>query len=180
MEREVTAKYPSITKVLPEEISFITAQELEDIYPNKTSKEREDAIAKEKKAVFIMGIGGLLESGEKHDGRAPDYDDWQLNGDIVLWNEILGRSFEISSMGIRVDEKSIVKQLGEAGAEDRMELAYHKNVMKNKLPLTIGGGIGQSRICMYFLQKAHVGEVQVSIWPQEMIDVCREYNMILL
>ena len=180
LEADVCSKYSSIKPVLPKEIFFITTQDLEDKYPDLSGKEREDAISKEKKAVFIMKIGGLLESGVKHDGRAPDYDDWTLNGDIILWNEILGKSFEVSSMGVRVDEVALAKQLEEADAIDRSELEFHKSILEQKLPLTIGGGIGQSRICMYFLQKAHVGEVQVSIWPQEMIDVCKECNMILL
>ncbi len=150
------------------------------MYPGLTPKQREDAITKEKKAVFISKIGGILKSGIKHDGRAPDYDDWKLNGDIVLWNDLLDRAFEVSSMGVRVDEATLLSQLDEADAKERLELEYHRNIIDNELPLTIGGGIGQSRICMYFLKKAHIGEVQVAIWPQEMIDVCMEHNMFLL
>ena len=145
-----------------------------------TAKEREDAIAKEKRAVFIMKIGGQLKSGERHDGRAPDYDDWELNGDIILWNDILGRAFEISSMGIRVDEEAMARQLKLANAEERKELQFHKMILEGKLPYTIGGGIGQSRLCMYFLRRAHIGEVQVSIWPEDMIETCREHNITLL
>ena len=145
-----------------------------------TGKEREDAITKEKGAVFIMKIGGKLASGEKHDGRSPDYDDWELNGDIILWNEILDRSFEISSMGIRVDADAMMRQLKEAGCEDRAELTYQKAVLEDRLPYTIGGGIGQSRLCMFFLRKAHIGEVQASVWPDEMIEICEQNNIHLL
>ncbi len=176
----VNRLYKDLRTSLPNEIFFITTQELADMYPDKTPKEREDAITKEKKAVFIMKIGGKLRSGEKHDGRAPDYDDWELNGDIILWNEILQQAFEISSMGIRVDETAMEKQLKEAGAEDRRELAFHKMILDKKLPYTIGGGIGQSRLCMYFLRKAHIGEVQAAIWPEDMIKECSEHNIFLL
>ena len=161
-------------------MTFITSQELEDMYPELTPKEREDKIAEEKRAVFIMKIGGLLKSGIKHDGRAPDYDDWELNGDIVLWNDVLGISYEISSMGIRVDEESMVKQLKLANAEDRAELPFHKAIINKELPYSIGGGIGQSRLCMFFLRKAHIGEVQVSVWPEDMVQECRENNIFLL
>ncbi len=180
LEAHVCAQFTSIEPSLPSEIFFVTTQELEDMYPGLTPKQREDAITKEKKAVFISKIGGVLKSGIKHDGRAPDYDDWKLNGDIVLWNELLDRSFEVSSMGIRVDEATLLSQLEEADAKDRLELDFHRNIIDNELPLTIGGGIGQSRICMYFLKKAHIGEVQVSIWSEEMIKVCKENNMFLL
>lgn len=176
----VNRLYRELRTSLPNEIFFITTQELEDLYPDKTPKEREDAITREKRAVFIMKIGGKLKSGEKHDGRAPDYDDWELNGDIILWNEILEQAFEISSMGIRVDETAMEKQLKEAGAEDRKELDFHKMILDKKLPYTIGGGIGQSRLCMYFLRKAHIGEVQASIWPEDMIKECGEHNIFLL
>jgi len=172
--------YPQIGKFLPEGIFFITTQELEDLYPSLTPKEREDAICKEKLAVFIMQIGGALVSGEKHDGRAPDYDDWSLNGDIVFWNPVLERSFELSSMGIRVDEIALREQLKLAGCEERRSLEFHSLLLEGKLPYTVGGGIGQSRICMYFLNKAHIGEVQASIWPVEMINDCMEENIILL
>ncbi|MDY4077627.1 MAG: aspartate--ammonia ligase [Clostridium sp.] len=167
-------------KFLPEEIFFITTQELEDKYPNLTPKEREDAICKEHKAVFIMQIGDVLNSGEKHDGRAPDYDDWSLNGDIVFWYPVLERAFEVSSMGIRVDEKALEEQLKKAGCEERKELDFHKNLLEGKLPYTIGGGIGQSRMCMYFLRKAHIGEVQASVWDEKNKKFCEEYGIRLL
>lgn len=167
-------------KLLPEEIYFITTQELEDRYPNLTPKEREDKIAEEKRAVFIMKIGGSLRSGMKHDGRSPDYDDWELNGDIILWNPVLNRAFEISSMGIRVDEAALEKQLRLAGCEDRKTLEYHRMLLSGKLPYTIGGGIGQSRMCMFFLKKAHIGEVQAGVWPEEMVEQCTNANILLL
>lgn len=176
----ITSLYPDLDKLLPSEITIITAQQLENMYPNLTPEQREDAIAKEKKAVFIMQIGDTLESGIKHGGRAPDYDDWSLNGDIVFWNPIHGRALELSSMGIRVDEEALERQLALAGCEERKELEYHRMLLEKKLPYTIGGGIGQSRICMYFLQKAHVGEVQASIWPDKMIETCAKHNIILL
>ncbi len=176
----VNRLYKDIQTELPNEITFITTQELEDRWPDKTPKEREDLIAKEKRAVFIMKIGGALKSGEKHDGRAPDYDDWELNGDIILWNEILDRAFEISSMGIRVDEDAMARQLALADAEERKTLPFHKSVLNGTLPYSIGGGIGQSRLCMYFLRKAHIGEVQVSIWPNEMISKCEAAGIYLL
>jgi aspartate--ammonia ligase len=172
--------FPAIEKFLPEEIFFITTQELEDLYPSLTPKEREDAICKEKLAVFIMQIGGALESGEKHDGRAPDYDDWALNGDIVFWYPLLEKAFELSSMGIRVDEVALSEQLKKADCEDRLSFEFHRLLMEGKLPYTIGGGIGQSRICMYLLNKAHIGEVHASVWPDEMISDCMEENIILL
>ena len=167
-------------KFLPDEIFFITTQELEDKYPNLTPKEREDAICKEHKAVFIMKIGDLLNSGEKHDGRAPDYDDWSLNGDIIFWYPVLERAFEVSSMGIRVDEKALEEQLKKAGCEERKELDFHKNLLEGKLPYTIGGGIGQSRMCMYFLRKAHIGEVQASVWDEKNKKFCEKYGITLL
>ncbi len=176
----VNHEYPSIKTELPEDIFFITTQELENMYPEMTPKERENAITMEKKAVFIKNIGGILESGIRHDGRAPDYDDWELNGDIVLWNEILGMAFEISSMGIRVDEQSMETQLEIAGASGRKTLEFHRKILHKELPYSIGGGIGQSRLCMYFLRKAHIGEVQVGIWPDEMIEECRKNNIYLL
>lgn len=179
-EKYITGLYKDLTPFLPEEIYFVTAQELEDCYPDKTPKEREDLICKEKKAVFISKIGGLLKSGEKHDGRAPDYDDWELNGDIVFWNPILDRGFELSSMGIRVSEETLAKQLELAGCSERKEKPFHKMLLEKKLPYTVGGGIGQSRICMFFLQKAHIGEVQASIWPDEMIQICAENGIDLL
>lgn len=172
--------YPDYEELLPEEIFFITSQELEDMYPDKTSKERENAIAKEKGAVFVMGIGDKLKSGERHDGRSPDYDDWSLNGDILFWYPVLDMALELSSMGIRVDKEALMKQLKISGCEDRLQLDYHKMLMEDQLPLTIGGGIGQSRICMFFLRAAHIGEVQSSIWPEEMISICEEHSIALL
>lgn len=169
-ESYIYSQYPSIKPVLPEEITFITTQELEDLYPDLTSKERETAIAKDKKAVFIMKIGGKLLSGEKHDGRAPDYDDWDLNGDIVFWFPTLEIGLELSSMGIRVDEKTLQSQLEHEECLDRLSMPFHNMLVKGELPQTVGGGIGQSRICMFFLQKAHIGEVQASIWSEEMIE----------
>ena len=176
----VNRLYRDLRTDLPNEIFFVTSQELEDMYPDMTPKEREDAIAEEKRAVFIQKIGGKLKSGEKHDGRAPDYDDWELNGDIILWNDVLGRAFEISSMGIRVDEDAMDRQLAEACADERRSMESHRMILEKKLPYTIGGGIGQSRLCMYFLRKAHIGEVQASIWPDDMIDECRKNNIFLL
>ncbi|NLF46752.1 MAG: aspartate--ammonia ligase [Clostridiales bacterium] len=176
----VNRHYPEIKTVMPNEIFFITSQQLEDMYPGKTPKEREDAIAEEKKAVFIKKIGGKLRSGKKHDGRAPDYDDWELNGDIILWNDILKTAYEISSMGIRVDEEAMARQLKEEGAAERAELPFHRAILKGQLPYTIGGGIGQSRLCMFFLRKAHIGEVQVSVWPEEMMEECSKNNIFLL
>ncbi len=179
-EEHVFEAYPHIPKTLPEDIFFITTQELEDMYPNLSPKEREEAICRDKKAVFVMKIGGILKSGIKHDGRAPDYDDWTLNGDILLWYPLLETAFEISSMGIRVDEDSLMHQLKEAGCEERTKLKYHMDLLEKKLPYTVGGGIGQSRLCMYFLKKAHIGEVQSSVWPDSMVDACESANIYLL
>lgn len=176
----VNRLYRDIQTELPNEITFVTTQELEDRWPDKTPKERENLIAEEKIAVFIQKIGGALKSGEKHDGRAPDYDDWELNGDIILWNEVLGMAFEISSMGIRVDEEAMERQLEISGKEDRKDLPFHKAILNRELPYSIGGGIGQSRLCMFFLRKAHIGEVQVSVWPEDMDSKCREHNIFLL
>lgn len=176
----VNRLYRNIQTEIPNEIFFVTTQELEDMYPKLTPKEREDAVTKEHGAVFIMKIGGRLASGQKHDGRSPDYDDWELNGDIILWNEVLDRAFEISSMGIRVDAEAMRKQLEEAGCPERAELTFQKAILNDELPYTIGGGIGQSRLCMFFLRKAHIGEVQASVWPQEMIDTCAEHKIYLL
>ncbi|MEA4849558.1 MAG: aspartate--ammonia ligase [Clostridiaceae bacterium] len=179
-EDEVCRAFPSLERYLPDEITFITTQELEDMYPELDPKGREDSILKEKKAVFIMKIGGVLKSGIKHDGRAPDYDDWELNGDILFWYPVLDKAFEVSSMGIRVDEEALVKQLKIAGCEDRLELPFHSDLLEKRLPYTVGGGIGQSRICMFYLGKAHVGEVQSSLWPEDMAEDCREHNIQLL
>lgn len=180
MEHEVWYKYPQAVNHLPEDIFFIASQELLDLYPNLSPKERENKICQEKGCVFVMQIGDELSNGDKHDGRAPDYDDWKLNGDILFWYEPLQCALEISSMGIRVDETSLVEQLEKAGCTDRMNLPYHKAVAAAALPYTIGGGIGQSRLCMLLLKKAHIGEVQASIWPREMRAACAEHNIPLL
>lgn len=180
MQHEVWYKYPNAVKQLPDDIFFITTQELEDLYPDCTAKERENLITKEHGCVFLMKIGDKLASGKPHDGRAPDYDDWQLNGDILFWFENLQCALEISSMGIRVDEVSLAEQLKKAGCEERRELPYHQMLLNGELPYTIGGGIGQSRLCMLLLDRAHVGEVQASIWPKEMKETCKEHKIFLL
>ncbi|WP_124068182.1 aspartate--ammonia ligase [Clostridium sp. E02] len=180
MEHEVWYQYPQAVNHLPDKIAFITTQELEDRYPDRTPKERENQIAKEYGCVFLMKIGEKLKGGEPHDGRAPDYDDWQLNGDILFWFEPLNCALEISSMGIRVDEISLAKQLKIAGCEDRSQLPYHRMLLNGELPCTIGGGIGQSRLCMLLLNRVHVGEVQASLWPEEMREECRKHKIILL
>ena len=172
--------FPSLRIKLDREVYFVTTQELEDRWPDKTPKEREHAICAEHHTVFLMQIGGKLRSGEKHDGRAPDYDDWTLNGDILMWNPILERSFEISSMGIRVDEESMARQLKLAGCEERAELPFHKMLLNGELPQTIGGGIGQSRLCMLMIGNCHIGEVQASIWDAETMKQCEEAGIILL
>ena len=178
--RTACYEFPGIDFPLADEITFITTQELEDLYPSLSPKERENAICKEKKAVFIMQIGDRLKSGIRHDGRAPDYDDWALNGDILVWNEVLQIGFEISSMGIRVSEQSLREQLDKAGCPERAELAFHKALLEGRLPYTIGGGIGQSRLCMLMLRQAHIGEAQASVWPPEMVESCRRHNLSLL
>lgn len=181
--------YSQIKPFLPEKISFVHSEELLKMYPGMSAKEREDAICKERGAVFVIGIGGKLSDGKKHDGRAPDYDDWStvaedgsigLNGDILIWYPVLGRSFELSSMGIRVDKDALVRQLQIEGKEERLQLYFHKKLMADELPLSIGGGIGQSRLCMVLLHKAHIGEIQASIWPEEMRNQCRELGMALI
>ncbi|MGN0585668.1 MAG: aspartate--ammonia ligase [Oscillospiraceae bacterium] len=179
-KRKVSLRYPQLDKSICDEPFFITTQELEDMYPDKTPKERERLITKEHKTVFMMQIGCKLKSGIRHDGRAPDYDDWSLNGDLLLWNETLDNALEISSMGIRVDADSLDRQLKELNAEDRKQYDYHKMIANDTLPLTIGGGIGQSRLCMHLLEKAHIGEVQSSLWPEEMSAKCAENGIILL
>ena len=179
-ERHMAERYEYIQRILPEQIFFITSQELEDLYPNCTPKEREYNIARAKGAVFIMQIGDVLRSGQKHDGRAPDYDDWKLNGDIIVYYPVLDCALELSSMGIRVDEQSLAEQLKKAGCEERAELPFQRALLAGQLPYTIGGGIGQSRICMFFLRRAHIGEVQASIWPQETMDAARERGIELL
>ena len=179
-KRQVTLRYPDIKNPVNEDVYFITSQELEDRYPGKTAKERERLITKEYKTVFLMQIGKMLKSGEPHDGRAPDYDDCELNGDIIFWDDVIDDSLEISSMGIRVDAESLARQLKVANAEDRMQYKYHKMIADGTLPLTIGGGIGQSRLCMFLLEKAHICEVQASVWPEEMIEICEKNGMHLL
>ena len=179
-EKYMAIRYDYIEEILPKDIFFITTQELLELYPDLSPKEREDQIAKEKGAVFLMQIGGKLSSGEPHDGRAPDYDDWNLNGDIIVWYPVLNHALELSSMGIRVDEESLWQQLKLAGCECRAELPFQKAILEKKLPYTIGGGIGQSRICMFFLRKAHIGEVQASIWDDETMEVCGDAGIILL
>ena len=181
MEHEVWYKFPNDVYHLPDKIHFITSQELEDKYPElEDAKDRENAICKELGCVFVMQIGDVLKSGKRHDGRAPDYDDWKLNGDILFWYEPLQCALELTSMGIRVDEDSMVEQLKKTGDEDRLKLQYHKMILNKELPYTIGGGIGQSRLCMLLLGKAHVGEVQASIWPDEMLKKCEENGIHIL
>jgi len=179
-ETYIAYEYEFIGKMLPEEIFFITSQELEDLYPDCTPKEREYRITKEKGAVFLMQVGGKLRSGKPHDGRAPDYDDWELNGDILVYYPVLDIALELSSMGIRVDEESLQRQLALAGCPERASLPFHSALLKGELPYTIGGGIGQSRMCMFFLRKAHIGEVQSSVWPEQMLEECREKGICLL
>jgi aspartate--ammonia ligase len=176
------AIYPQLEVVskIKRQVSFVTAQQLEDMYPDMTSKERENAYLKEHGTAFIMGIGAPLKSGKPHDGRAPDYDDWSLNGDIMVWDELLGCAFEVSSMGIRVDPAAMDKQLKMAGCDERRELPYHKALLNGELPLTIGGGIGQSRLSMLLLGKAHIGEVQASIWDDDTIKTCEKAGVVLL
>lgn len=177
---EVQKKYPVLDAYLPEKIEFVSTFELEEKYPDLTPKQRENAAAKEYGAVFVMQIGGRLKNGEKHDGRAPDYDDWSLNGDILVYNRVLDSAFELSSMGIRVDRESLLSQLKAENAEDRLKFEFHKLLVNGTLPLTMGGGIGQSRLCMLLLQKAHIGEVQVSIWPEREIEKCKKAGIRLL
>ncbi len=172
--------FPAINGFISPNVFFITAQELEDMYPDFSPKERENAICQEHGTVFLMQIGGALKSGKPHDGRAPDYDDWTLNGDLLIWYPLLERAIEISSMGIRVDEKALQSQLKTAHCEARASLPFHSMLLSGQLPYTIGGGIGQSRICMLLLQKAHIGEVQASAWPEEMIETCRAHGIPLL
>jgi len=188
-EFQVCEEFPEIKPYLPEEITFVHTEELLAMFPNKTPFERETELARKYGAIFVIGIGGELANGQKHDGRAPDYDDWTtetangfkgINGDIIIWNPVLERAFEISSMGIRVDKDALTKQLKIAGVEERKNLVFHKMLLNDEIPLSIGGGLGQSRICMYFLQKAHIGEVQSSIWPEEMIQQCEANNIFLM
>ena len=173
-------RFPQLETELCREVAFVTTQELEDLYPDYTAKQREDAFVKEHKTAFIMQIGGKLRSGKPHDGRAPDYDDWNLNGDIFFWNDVLGKAVEISSMGIRVDAESLDRQLTLSGCDDRRALPFHKMLLSDELPLTIGGGIGQSRLCMLMMGCAHIGEVQSSIWDAETVRVCEAAGVRLL
>lgn len=182
-------RYPALEPKLPEDITFLYADDLQEEYPQLSSKERENLVAKKYGAVFLIGIGGKLKDGSIHDGRAPDYDDWitetpgghcGLNGDLLVWNDVLGSAFELSSMGIRVSPESLRRQLQERNCMERSQLFFHKKLLKGELPLSCGGGIGQSRLCMYFLQKAHIGETQVSIWPDDMIQNCKNANIFLL
>lgn len=188
-EKKVFERFPHITPRLPEEITFIHSEDLLREYPDLSPLERESKAAKKYGAIFLIGIGAPLSNGEPHDGRAPDYDDWisenqdgynGLNGDILVWDSVLGRSFELSSMGIRVSPESLKRQLEERGCPERSELSFHKRLLNNELPYSIGGGIGQSRLCMFLLQKAHIGEVQASIWPEEQIEECRKAGIILM
>lgn len=179
-EKYMAIQYDYIEEILPHDIFFVTTQELADMFPDNTPKEREYYIAKAKGAVCIMKIGDVLENGERHDGRAPDYDDWSLNADIVVYYPVLDIALELSSMGIRVDKKALLSQLKKAGCEERNDLPFQKAIINEELPYTIGGGIGQSRICMFFLRKAHIGEVQSSLWPEDMIAQCEENGVQLL
>lgn len=179
-QEELCQTFPKIKQRLPPKISFITTQELEDRWPQLSPKEREDTITQKMGAVFLMQIGGTLHSGHPHDGRAPDYDDWNLNGDILVWSPVLERAVELSSMGIRVDADTLRHQLAIRGVEERATLPFHRKLLAGELPLTMGGGIGQSRICMLLLEKAHIGEVQASVWPREMRSACLDRGIKLL
>ena len=188
-ENKLYVEFPQIEPMLPEDIYFIHAEQLLQMYPDLSPKEREDAIVRKHKAVFLIGIGGVLSDGKPHDGRSADYDDWStpdengfggLNGDLLLWNPVLQCSFEISSMGIRVDAEVLKRQLEERGETWKSKLMYHKALLEGRLPLTIGGGIGQSRLCMYLLRKAHIGEIQSSIWPEQMREMCHEAGIDLV
>ena len=179
-EKYMAVQYDYIEEILPKDIFFITTQELLDMYPDCTPKEREYRITREKGAVFLMQVGKTLTNGERHDGRAPDYDDWELNGDILVYYPVLDIALELSSMGIRVDENALDRQLTEAGCDERRELPFQKAILNRELPYTIGGGIGQSRICMFFLRKAHIGEVHVSLWPKEITDAAEAHGLQLL
>ena len=188
MEREVYEIYPHITPILPETIRFIQSEALLKMYPSLAPRERETEAARKYGAIFVIGIGGKLSDGKKHDRRAPDYDDWTtpsdggykgLNGDIILWNPVLESAFEVSSMGIRVDKTALLRQLELEGCPERADLEFHKALLEDRIPLSIGGGIGQSRLCMFLLRCAHIGEVQASIWPEEMVETCRKHNIYL-
>ena len=179
-QASIATDYPALRSTLSRDVQFVTTQELEDMYPELSPKERENQFLKQHKTAFVMQIGDLLKSGIRHDGRAPDYDDWALNGDIVFWNDVLGCAFEVSSMGIRVDAQSMDEQLTKANCDDRRTLPFHRMLLNQELPLTIGGGIGQSRLCMLLLEKAHIGEVQVSVWDRDTINGCAKAGIELL
>jgi aspartate--ammonia ligase len=188
-EFHIASQHPAIRPVLPEQITFVSSEELYERYPNLHPRQREDRICKEHRAVFVIGIGAELPDGQPHDGRAPDYDDWTtpradggrgLNGDILLWNPVLGRAFEISSMGVRVDADALRRQLEIRGMQERAQLMFHRMLLADRLPQSIGGGIGQSRLCMFFLRAAHIGEVACGIWPQAMEEACQKAGIMLL
>jgi aspartate--ammonia ligase len=188
-EQFIHERYPQIKPLLPEEITFVHSEELQERYPKLTPRQREAALVKDRGAIFVIGIGGQLADGMIHDGRAPDYDDWTtpcnngyigLNGDIIIWNPVLNAAFEVSSMGIRVDKQTLLRQLKIRGCEERRKLLWHRRLLRDEMPLSIGGGLGQSRLCMYYLRKAHVGEVQASQWPDAMVRACRRRNVHLL
>lgn len=178
--KQVAKAFPTVDISVTKDVYFVTSQELEDMYPSLTPAQREQEITRQHKTVFVMQIGGLLKSGAKHDDRAPDYDDWKLNGDLLVWNDVLGEAMELSSMGIRVDADSLVYQLIAKGCDEKLKLPYHSDLVSGKLPYTIGGGIGQSRLCMFLLKKRHIGEVQVSVWPDDQLELCAEENITLL
>ena len=178
--KQVAKAFPTVDISVTKDVYFVTSQELEDMYPSLTPAQREQEITRQYKTVFVMQIGGLLKSGAKHDDRAPDYDDWKLNGDLLVWNDVLGEAMELSSMGIRVDADSLVYQLIAKGCDEKLKLPYHSDLVSGKLPYTIGGGIGQSRLCMFLLKKRHIGEVQVSVWPDDQLELCAEENITLL
>ena len=179
-EKYMSIRYDYIEEILPQDIFFITTGELEEMYPDSTPKEREYLIAKEKGALCLMQIGDVLGNGKPHDGRAPDYDDWALNADIIVYYPVLDIALELSSMGIRVDREALLSQLEKAGCQDRAQLPFHRAVLQEELPYTIGGGIGQSRICMFFLRKAHIGEVQCSLWPDQLLSEAEKKGLQLL
>lgn len=178
--KQVAKAFPTVDISVTKDVYFVTSQELEDMYPSLTPAQREQEITRQHKTVFVMQIGGLLKSGAKHDDRAPDYDDWKLNGDLLVWNDVLGEAMELSSMGIRVDADSLVYQLIAKGCDEKLKLPYHSDLVSGKLPYTIGGGIGQSRLCMFLLKKRHIGEVQVSVWPDDQLELCSVENITLL
>lgn len=178
--KQVVKAFPTVNISVNKDVYFVTTQQLEDMYPTLTPAQREQEITRKYKTVFVMQIGGLLKSGSKHDDRAPDYDDWKLNGDLLVWNDAIGEAMELSSMGIRVDADSLVYQLIAKGCDDKLKLPYHSDLVSGKLPYTIGGGIGQSRLCMFLLKKRHIGEVQVSVWPDDQLEMCAKENIELL